>query len=43
MDTKELEQLIEENDSGIVEDGLGDTPDKLIEPEDYSEVLDDED
>ena len=43
MDAKELEQLIKENDTGIAEDGLGETPDKLIEPEDYSEVLDDED
>jgi len=43
MDAKELEQLIEENDSGIAEDGFGKTPDKPIEPEDYSEVLDDED
>lgn len=43
MDTKELEQEIETNDSGIAEDGFGETPDELIEPEDYSEVLDDED
>lgn len=42
MDAKELEQLIEENDSGIAEDGFGETPDELIEPEDYSEVLEDE-
>lgn len=43
MEPKELEQLIEGNDSGIVEDGFGGTPNKPVEPEDYSEVLDDED
>lgn len=42
MDAKELEQLIDENDSGIAEDGFGKTPDKPIEPENYSEALEED-
>lgn len=39
MDTKELEKQIKELDTGLGEDGKGETPDELIEPEDHASIL----
>lgn len=43
IDDKELKELVGQTEGGILDDGLGETPEVEQEPEDHADVLEEED